>query len=119
MGCKPVTSEGFEGLGVPSRRLVPAYTWVRSSVAERLQLEMRFKTTSASAPAHQTANGTVNPAFHTRPRTAKGNFVITQATAGPLLMSETAYAMQGRTKASTQSHPSGISIPSVSLAQPR
>ena len=33
------------------------------------------------ACAHQTANGTMNPVFRTRPRTAKGNFVITRARA--------------------------------------
>ena len=36
---------------------------------------------SPRTSAHQTANETINPAFRMRPRTAKGNFVITRARA--------------------------------------
>ena len=36
---------------------------------------------SPRSSAHQTANGTMYPVFRMRPRTAKGNFVITRARA--------------------------------------
>ena len=47
------------------------------------QLSILYAIPSPRTSAHQIANGTMYPLFRMRPRTAKGNFVITRARAKP------------------------------------
>ena len=56
---------------------------------------------SPRTSAHQTANGTMYPVFRMRPRTAKGNFVITRARAKP-----------------TEKGPVGTTLPTCPITSP-
>ena len=59
---------------------------------------------SPRTSAHQTANGTVYPAFRTRPRTAKGNSVIAQASAKPAEKGPVGTALPERTDRARPPH---------------